>query len=231
MTTYADTRGAGLQRAFEHWRERGALLDIEAAKPAQPGITIAISRERGAGGTDIAHRVAEQLNWPVYDQELVGRIAADAATEAQLIEKLDEKRPSWLAECLDALTEEKSMTGAAFAIRLRKILLALYCHGNCIILGRGAAHVLPEKRTLRIRLVAPETHRVQKATDHLGIAEKAAHHVADIDRARVDFVKSYFQKDPTDPHEYDLTLDSSRFSEEQCRDFILMALNARQTRL
>ena len=231
MTTYADTRAAGLQRAYEHWRERGALLELDAAKPAKPGITIAISRERGAGGSAIAHLVAQQLDWPVYDQELVGKIAEDASIQAKLIEKLDERRPSWLSECLDALTEEKSMTGAGFAIRLRKTLLALYCHGNCVILGRGASQVLPEKRTLRIRLLAPETYRVQKATDHLGIAEDAARQIADIDRQRVDFVKSYFQKDPTDPHEYDVTLDTSRFSEDQCRDFILMALNARQARL
>lgn len=233
MTTYTNARGQGLERAYSHWRERGALLDSSAnqTKDSQLGITIAISRERGAGGGSIAHLVAEQLGWPVYDHELVDKIAEDAEVRSRLLDKLDEKRPNWLAECLESIKGERHVTGVGFAIRLRKILLALYSHGNCVVLGRGAAQVLPEKRVSRIRLIAPMLYRIPRATDHLGISEEAAREVAEIDRQREDFVKSYFHKDPADVHEYDLTLDTSRFSQQDCRDLILAALSARQARL
>ena len=52
--------------------------------------------------------------------------------------------------------------------------------------------------------------------------------VDDIDRGRVEFVKSYFHKDPNDLLGYDLTVDVSRFSASDCSDFILAALAARQ---
>lgn len=233
MTTYANARSQGLQRAYSHWRERGALLDLSKSeqKTSEFGVTIAISRERGAGGGRIAHHVAEQLGWPVYDHELVDKIAEDAEVRSQLLDKLDEKRPSWLAECLESIKGEQHVSGAGFAMRLRKILLALYSHGNCVILGRGAAQVLPEKRTLRVRLIAPMLYRVPRATDHLGINKEAEREVAEVDRQREDFVKSYFHKNPADAHEYDLTLDSSRFSEQDCKDLILLAFWARKARL
>jgi cytidylate kinase len=231
MTTYSSSRGAALERAYHHWRERGALFDLSASKETVPAVTIAISRERGAGGGTIAHAIADQLGWPVYDRELVDKIAADSGVRAQLVEQLDEKRPNWIDECLQAFSAEKQMNGASFAIRLRDTLLALYCHGNCVILGRGAAQVLPEKRTLRIRLIAPQLYRVQRATDHLGISQEAERHVAEIDRQRAQFVKTYFLRDPSHVHDYDLTIDTSRFSTTECRDLILLALQARQSRV
>lgn len=229
MTTFSTSRGAALERAYHHWRERGALLDMRNVKDTVPSFTIAISRERGAGGSAIGHAVAEKLGWPAYDRELVDKIADDAGIRSQLLEHLDEKRPNWLAECLASMSGEEHMSGVGFAIWLRKILLALYCHGNCVILGRGAAQVLPVKRTLRVRLIAPRLYRVRRATNHLGIAEDADRQVAEIDRQRIDFVKSYFHKDPSDVHAYDLTLDTSRFSETQSRDLIAFALEARQS--
>lgn len=228
MTTYATSRGLGLERAYQHWRERGALLGIPSVEDQGPSATIAISRESGAGGAEIARAVAARLEWPVYDRELVDKIAHDSGVRAPLLQTLDEKRPNWLAECVEGLSEEKTMSGAGFAVRLRKTLIALYCHGNCVILGRGAAQILPAERTLRIRLIAPRPWRVTKAAQHFESPANAGSQVDEIDRGRVDFVKSYFLKDPTDLLGYDLTVDVSRFSASDCSDFILAALAARQ---
>ncbi|TWU24797.1 cytidylate kinase-like family protein [Bythopirellula polymerisocia] len=231
MTTHASSRGVGLERAYKHWRERGSQFNLHESKNIEPGVTIAISRERGAGGRAIAQLVADQLGWPVYDQALVDKIAEDSAVRLQLLDKLDEKCPNWLDECLHSFHEERHLSGVGFAMRLQKVLFALYRHGNCVILGRGASQVLPEKRTLRIRLVAPILYRVQRATNHLGISAEAEKQVVQIDRMRVDFVKRYFHKDPTDVHEYDLTMNTARFSENDCKDLILTGLTARQARL
>ncbi len=231
MTTHSTARGAGLERAYHHWRERGALLSLAADPKVEPPMSIAISREYGAGSTAIAQALAAKLGWPVYDRELVDKIAEDSGVRSKLLEDLDEKQPNWLTECMDSYAEEKHLTGAGFAIKLRQILLALYCHGNCILVGRGAAQVLPARRTLRVRLVAPLLYRVQRATDHLGISNAAEREVTEIDRQRADFVKRYFHKDVAEVQNYDLTLETSRFGEIQCRDLILAALRARQERL
>jgi cytidylate kinase len=227
MTTYSMSIAASLERAFRHWRERGALLELPRPKPLP--MTIAISRQCGAGGAAIAGKVAETINWPLYDRQLIDEIAKDAGVQAQLLEKLDEQRPNWLAECLEGLSEEKRMSGVGFAIRLRKVLLALYCHGDCIVLGRGAAQIMPADQTLRVRLVAPIDLRVARVASRTGMSgADASKRVAEVDHARAEFVKSYFHKDPADYGWYDMTIDTSRFSDETCRDLILCSLRGRR---
>ncbi len=230
MTTQSSSQGVALERAYHHWRERGALLDLPISKDSVTPITIAFSREYGAGGSAIAQAVAAHLGWPIYDRELVDKIAADSGVRKQLLEQLDEKQPNWLAECLESFNVERPMSGVGFAIRLREILLALYFHGSSVIVGRGAAQVLPAKQTLRVRLIASKLYRVQQATDRLGISCGADHEVTERDRQRNEFVKQYFHQDPTDVHGYDLVIDTSRFDTSECQEMILMALKARQNR-
>jgi len=228
VTTYANTRGAVLERAYRHWRERGALLHHEVPGKLQSPLTIAISREAGTGGEAVAKRVAESLGWPCYDRELVDKIAEDSGVRADLLEKLDEKRPNWVSECLQGFSDGKQMSGAGYAKRLRDVLLALYFHGDCVILGRGAAQILPHPNTLRVCLIAPRLHRVKQATGRLGVSEEADAKVAEADRHRVDFVKNYFHKDPTELREYDLIVDTSRFDEDCLADILVAAAKARQ---
>ncbi len=226
MTTYASTRGVALERAYKHWRERGALLELTSSQPAAPPLTIAISRETGAGGTTIAEEIATELGWPLYDRELVAQIAEDTGVHKELLERLDEKKPNWLTDCLEGFSDQKHISGAAFAIRLRKILLALYTHGNCVIVGRGAAQILPPKHTLRVRFIAPKDVRMERMSKILGPAEDVEQAVLQSDKDRESFVKSYFFKDPNSHAGYDLTLDTSRFSRAGCAEVIRSAIKA-----
>src|SRR5438132_7288211 len=45
--------------------------------PTSPPLTIALMREAGSQGSQIARAVGAQLDWPVYDQELLNLIAQD----------------------------------------------------------------------------------------------------------------------------------------------------------
>lgn len=228
MTTYANSRGAALEQAYRHWRERGALLGRPPLAGTTPSLTIAVSRQIGAGGSEIASAVANELDWPLYDREIVAKISEDSGVRAQLLEQLDEKRPNWFAECVEGFSEERHMSGAGFAIHLRRILVALYCHGDCVILGRGGAQILPTERTLRVRITAPRIWRVEQVARRVGSADQAERLVKETDRARDDFVKSYFHKDPTNVFDYDLTLNASRFNSADCAAMITAALHARQ---
>jgi cytidylate kinase len=83
--------------------------------------------------------------------------------------------------------------------------------------------------TLRVRLVAPVAWRIEVMSQKLGISkEEAAPKVQMIDRERVRFVTDHFHKQATDPSQYDLVLNSSRFSVGQCADLIVEALHRLQ---
>src|SRR6266513_792133 len=52
---------------------------------------ITVSREYGAGGYEVAHRLAEVLGWELLDRELLHRAAAVAHLPDAELERLDEK--------------------------------------------------------------------------------------------------------------------------------------------
>src|SRR5262249_28050963 len=127
---------------------------------AHPAWTIAISREAGANGTGIARLVGERLGWPVYDRELLERIAHNMGLHARLVENVDEKQRSWLEESLAGLSSARALSGSRYVRHLVRTVLSLAARGNCVLVGRGAAQVLPAGTTLRVRLVAPLEARI-----------------------------------------------------------------------
>lgn len=223
--------GVGLERALHHWRQRGALLKRDLGEPEPEPLTIAISRECGAGGAAVAVALGERLDWPVYDRQIVDSIAEDSGVRAQLLEALDEKRPNWFATGFSSFAQEKTLSGVGYAIRLRDVLAGLAGHGQCVIVGRGAAQLLPPATTLRIRLIAPREYRIARVAVQLAVSEDdAARWINHMDAGRDEFVKKYFKCNAGDPRGYDLTVDTSRFSIEACAEMALVALKALEER-
>jgi cytidylate kinase len=114
-------------------------------------------------------------------------------------------------------------------LRLARTIASLVAHGDCFLVGRGVAHILPVATTLRVRLVAPVAWRVAAMSRKLGVSEEeAAAKAAAIDRQRDQFVREHFNKDTTDPGLYDLVLNAERFSVAQCADLIVEGLHRLQ---
>jgi hypothetical protein len=158
-------------------RNAQGLKEAADATPVRqplPAFTIAFSREAGTRAVDIAHELGVRLNWPVFDRELVGRIADDLGLRAELLEEVDEKQVSWIEETVATFGGGPVVSGAGYAKHLASTVLALGAHGECIIVGRGSAQILPAATTLRVRLIAPLKDRAQVIGQRLGISfEKA----------------------------------------------------------
>jgi cytidylate kinase len=169
--------------------------------------------------------VATQLDWLAYDRELLDAIAQDTGMHARLLQTVDEKPSTLLAESLSALLTTPAMSGSAYAHKLAQTISALGTHGQCVILGRGASLILPPATTLRVRLIAPRDDRIARVSRQLNLTpEEAGRRVDKTDRERTQFVQQYFRQDPTDVHLCDLVLNSARFSEKQCAELIVEAL-------
>jgi hypothetical protein len=208
-------------------REEGRSL-VEADKLR---LTIAISRESEAGGTSVAVAVGERLGWPAYDNELVERIAREMHLRASLLDSVDEKRKSWLLECVEAFSSGRTVSESAFVRHLVETVLSLGTHGKCVIVGRGAAHILPLASTLRVRLVGDLEERVLATSRRLGLSHQEAARLVELtDRERDRFIRDHFQKDPADPHNYDLVLNTSRLSYPACAGLVIDALRHMQQR-
>ena len=199
---------------------------------ARPPFTIAVSRETGSGGTSVAAAVGERLGWPVYDNQLIERIAREMHLRASLLDSVDEKRKSWLLESVEAFSSGKTVSESAFVRQLVESVLSLGTHGKCVIVGRGAAHILPPATTLRVRLVGDQEDRVLAMCRRLGLSHTEAVRLVEVtDRERARFIRDHFQKDSTDPRSYDLVLNTSRLSYAACAEMVIEALHHMQERL
>jgi cytidylate kinase len=215
-----------LQTAERHWEAKAYRV-----RPAtEKAFTIALAREAGASGTLVAAELGKRLNWPVYDQLLLERIAREMGLRTQLLESVDEKRKSWLLEVVEGFASA-GVSELAYVRHLIQTILSLGAHGDCVIVGRGGAHILPKETTLRVRLVGSLDDRVAAIGRRLTLTkEQAAKWVADTDRQRHSFVKDHFLKDPGDPHNYDLVLNTSTWSVNDCADLILHGLRDLENR-
>jgi len=202
-----------------------------------PPLTIAISRQAGSRGAEVARALADRLGWPVFDQELLARIAEEKGLHQKLLENLDERHVSWLEEVMDSFSSAATPGESAYVRHLLELFASLSRAGHCVIVGRGAGQVLPKSSTLRVRVVAPREDRVREVEKRqvLPTAE-AGRWVDRRDRERARFVKECFHADVNDPLGYDLVLNSSRFTTEECAEVIAeaarkMEANMRQARM
>jgi cytidylate kinase len=220
----------GIERAERHWSAHHKE-PAEGPAGSGPAPTITLAREAGCPGTSLARELGARLGWPVYDHELLEHIAREMGLRVKLVESVDEKRQSWLEEAAESLSSAPGVSENAYVRYLMETVLSLGAHGRCVIVGRGAGHILPPETTLRVRLVGDRDDRVQALARRLGLSrDEAARRVEETDRERVRFVKDHFQKDPTDPHQYDLVLNTSRWSVPECADIVLAVLDRLQRR-
>jgi cytidylate kinase len=220
-----------VEQAVRHWAARGKQKAGEPFGPSEP--TIAISRQAGANGPAIARVVGQRLGWPVYDRELIELIASEMGLRCRLVEGVDERVGGWLDRCcMQFFCEEPPISEDDYVKQLVPVLFGLAAHGGCVIVGRGAAQVLPEETTLRVRLVGPEARRVAWLQERFDLtAEQATRWVEETDRRRDRFVREQFGKDPGDPALYDLVLNSSRLSVPDCAALIVAALERVKERM
>lgn len=200
-----------------------------AASVVESTSTIAISRAAGALGSSVGQELALRLGWELYDHELLNRIAAELGLRPSLLDTLDERPTNWVRELLNSLGTEPRLSSAGYAHQLTRLMTALAARGKCIIVGRGAPHLLPAESTLRVRLVAPRAFRIAAIQKAQGISTTEAERWMDkTDRERIDFIKQWPGKDPTDPALYDLVINVARFTVAQTADLILAALRSRE---
>jgi cytidylate kinase len=187
-------------------------------------LTIALSREAGVPVEEVAQEVSARLGWPVYDHELLERIAEAMHCSVDVLEQLDERHHSWMLECLEGFASH-APSQSQYTCRLIQFIRSLGAEARCIIVGRGAAFALPWQTTLRIHLVGAVQDRIVAfgRRHHLDCLE-AQRCVRESDWEQSRFIYDYFGSDLAKPRNYDLVLNTSEWSARDCASLILRAL-------
>ena len=229
----AITRLSKHPHPFAH-PDAGDTPQPRAGEPHAPSalpFSIAFSREAGSGGITTAREVGRRLNWPVFDQELMEKLAKDLNVDVSFVEDFDERRGSWLVDSLKAFSSSASVSEVTYFRRLVRMLQALGARGECVVVGRGSTFVLPRETTLRVRIVAAREDRIAFIAKERGLNHTEAVRFVDTkDRDRLNFIKDHFHKDPADPQNYDLIINRSRFSVDETAEMVIEALQRMQAR-
>jgi Cytidylate kinase-like family len=211
-----------LARAQQHWRTRSQQVPADGKAS---GVTIALTREAGVPGTTIAYAIGQRLGWPVYDHELLERISQETGWRVNLLETVDKGRRNWLQESVEMFASVPMVSDSAYVRHLIETILSLGTHGECVIVERGAAQILPYESTLRVRLLAEREDRIAAISRRFNVSPRAAvDKMQEIDRQRATFIAEHFQKDVAEPHQYDLLLNCSRWSVDRCVDLMIDAV-------
>ena len=139
---------------------------------------------------------------------------------ATLLESVDERQQNWLTESIEAFMSMPIKSESAPYVEREHICasfgrdsVGLGCPWRMCDCRTRHSFILPAETTLRVRLVASVHDRISALAQMLNIStQEAAHRVREIDRERVDFVQDHFQRDPTDPRQYDLVLNTGRLT-------------------
>jgi cytidylate kinase len=182
---------------------------------------IAMTREMGSLGKDVAAIVAEQMGKAVVYHEIIEHLANKMRLrKSHVIRFLDGKANIW-----ERLTADET----SMAIYTASELLALAeSNSVAVIRGWGAAHLLrPIGHVICVRVCAPMAVRVQRMMERLGTEDEAfvTNEINLSVEAVTAITRRHFGVSWQHSDRYDLVLNTERISVEECADE-LMALVA-----
>jgi hypothetical protein len=205
-STHPGVELADRQGRFLEMRRR--MAGDAAAMPAQTeGPWIALSRELGSGGGELAIQVGAALGWHVYDREILQAVAADMRREERTLERFDEKAVTEIGEYIGPLLDPFDPGQEGYLVDMARVVKRLGRAGRAVLLGRGANFILDPACGLRVRAVAPAADRAEALAHDLGLTPgEARRRVGASDAAQREFVRQAFQREIEDPAGYDLVV-------------------------
>jgi cytidylate kinase len=143
------------------------------------------------------------------------------------VRALDELAPSVVQDWLLPLREEYYAPQEAYLDHLAKLIEAIGRAGESILVGRGAGFMLPRETTLSIRVVAPLKVRAQRLAERMGVSPRTARRAArELDRRRAQFDRTMHRANPSDPHNFDLVLDTESLGLDLAAEVVMSAVIA-----
>lgn len=189
-------------------------------------LIITISRQYGSGGRKIGQQLAQELNIPFYDKEIIDLAAKESGLAADFIRGQEQQLTQSL---LFSIVTNFTSNGGAFNPNMlslsdqvylaeAKAIRSLADKGSCVMVGRCADWVLEKDYdVLRVFICAPIEARCKRAVEEYGdSAENIQKTVLSIDKQRARYCQHYCDQDWDDAENYDLCLNSGTLSLEKC---------------
>jgi len=178
---------------------------------------IAMTREMGSLGKDVASALAARLGKPVVHHEIIDHLANKMRLrKSHVVRFLDGKANIW-----ERLTTDRTSLSIYTA---DETLAVAEADTVSVIRGWGSAHLLrPIQHVICVRVCAPLKVRVQRMMSRLSSDDEAfiANEIRLSEEAHAAITRRHFGVNWQNPEEYDLVLNTERVSIDKCVDEVM----------
>ena len=206
---------------------------------------ITVSRHYGSGGGEVAHRLAERLQWQLFDHEAVVQVAQELGISHEEAAAQDEYAPDMWTRIIHAfqMVQPAMLTNMppmptepdirSYVVALQRVVDRAVAAGQVVLVGRETQMLLAGRRdVLHTRIVAPLEQRVRYVMLREGLAEEQARNrVQEKDDQRNRLLRTQFHESPDNPLLYDLVLNTGILSLDHAVELILQALEDKAQQL
>jgi cytidylate kinase len=183
---------------------------------------ITISRMYGAGGSEVAARVAHALGWSLFDNAVIDAVAERTGLTRAEVSARDERIPSIVEriattlslgtpESMPAIPEAPVMMTEERVVDItRRVIEEAVLQGPAVFVGRGAQYLLANRGdSLHVFCYASRAKLVEGAIARLGVPPKNAERVVvEMNRNREQYVRRHFNREWQDLSNYQLCIDT-----------------------
>lgn len=192
---------------------------------------ITIGRQYGSGGRYVGRLLAEKLQIPFYDKELLAETAKDSGLCREVLEENDEKPTRSLLFSLVTGVQGHGEAGAMYMDMPlnHRIFLAQFDairriagQGPCVIVGRCADYVLrDQENVINVFVKADLASKIERAVTHYGVdVSKAEDIIRRADKQRASYYNYYATGNWGDVNNYDLCVDTGKMGVEGAVELI-----------
>ncbi len=185
---------------------------------------IAMTREMGSLGKDVAEGIAARTDRKVVYHEIIEPIANKMRLRKSHVQRLLDGR----AGLWERLTADKTSLSIFTADETFRFLRD---GGTCVIRGWGAVHLLRDiPHVIRVRICAPLEMRVRRMMERLGTDNREAveNEIEMSEEAHTAITRRHFGVNWRDAENYDLVLSTERLSVEECVDEVECMMKKRR---
>jgi cytidylate kinase len=181
-------------------------------KPGGP--VFCLSRDYGAGGEEIGHKLAEKLGVGYYDAEILNKLVQRTGADPEAMRVIDEgvakARDLWLY----SLVTGQDLSRDTYKRHLVNVIMSLGRMGG-VIVGRGAHIVLSKTSAVRVRITGSLDLCAKRVAAKEGLSLEAARQkVQQVNHDRGVYVWDTYQSRLNDPTGFDLTINTDRIGDQ-----------------
>ena len=201
----------------------------------KPKFVIAINREFGSGGREIAYKVGELLGVNVYDKAILDTLTSKFNLTVEEMRRIKASKPNWWNDFCRFYQqfgavgqggytpqEDREVTSQQIYLAEAQILRDLASQESCVIIGRSGFHVFRDHPyAMRIFFIADRKARVKRVMEKYALDEDAASMRIDkIDEARDTYTQAVAGVSRYDARNYDFVFNVTQFPTDLVAQFL-----------